>query len=652
MHKLLKRQVLKYLGPSWESLSPDPEAIQGLLTAIDQAYQYADEDRALLERSIELSSTELRERNEDLQLRLQELQKTQDELARSLSLLRSTLDSTVDAIVVAGLDGSIRAHNRQFLRLWSDNQRSNMVGLPTAIFLSWLLRQARDHEQITARLRSLRSRPDSKLQSVLELKDGRYMELLSIPQLQQGNVVGRVFSLRDITKLRLDEETIRHQAYHDALTGLPNRLLMNDRLRHAIALAQRSGASLALLFLDLDHFKSVNDRLGHDVGDLLLTEVAHRMRQNLRASDTICRLGGDEFTVILEDMAGSSGWKQTVVKLIALLSQPYSIKGNEIWISASVGVSHFPNDARTAEDLLRHADMAMYDAKQMGRNRYSEFSSVLQLETERKASLEAQLRRAIERGELHLAYQPKVNAGSYQLVGFEALLRWNNPELGAVGPDEFIPVAEQCGLIVPIGYWVLATACEQLRRWRDAGFSDITMAVNLSTQQFQHPGLFDEIQRVLKSSGVQAPWLEIEITESSVMEDVKHVTGIMLALRQLGIAMSIDDFGSGYSSMSYLKNLPIDYLKIDRSFVQEIDTSNDDTAIVASIIALGHNLGLKVVAEGVETEGGLSILQGMGCDLLQGFLFSKPLSTSDAQALLEQRSPLFQHRPQLRRTGH
>lgn len=611
--------------------------IQSLLDAVDQAYQHADEDRGLLERSIELSSAELRERNQDLQQRLQELQTTQEQLARSLSLLRSTLDSTADAIVVTGGNGKIRAHNRQFLSLWPEGRRPNMVGKSTTAFLMRLVRQTQERAGLLKRLRSLRGSPDSRIQEVIRLRDGRHIELLSIPQLQEDRVVGRVFSLRDITQLRTDEETIRHQAYHDALTGLPNRLLMNDRLRHAISLAKRSASSLVVLFLDLDHFKSVNDRLGHDIGDLLLVEVANRMRQNLRVSDTICRLGGDEFTVILENLVDPVGWKQVVVKLLSLLSQPYDIRGNEIWIGASIGVSHFPADARTAEDLLRHADMAMYEAKQLGRNRYSEFSSLLQLETERKAILEAQLRRAVERDELYLAYQPKLDTKTYRIIGFEALLRWDSPLLGAVGPDEFIPVAEQCGLIVPIGYWVLRTACQQLRIWQDAGHSEITMAVNLSTQQFQHPALISEIERGLQSAGIEAPWLEIEITETSVMEDVKHVTGIMRALRELGIAMSIDDFGSGYSSMSYLKNLPVDYLKIDRSFVQEIDTSPEDAAIVASMITLGHNLGLKVVAEGVETRAGLEILQARNCDLLQGFLFSKPLVAEDAGALLVER---------------
>ena len=632
MHRLLRRQLRKHLGEDWRATGP----LVDLLSAVGLAYEQADEDRNLLERSIEVSSNELRKRNEDLRSRLKELERTQVQLADSNSLLRSTLDSTVDAIAVISNDGIIRAHNRQFAVVMPVPGQHH-VGEPATPLLRQVLRESFNPEALITRIRSVRHSPNARFKEILEMRDGRCFELTSIPQIQEGRIEGRVFSFHDITKRRLDEETIRHQAYHDALTGLPNRLLMTDRLRHAISLAERSGSKVVLFFLDLDHFKSVNDHLGHAVGDELLKEVATRLNARLRASDTICRLGGDEFTAILEGAVDNDGWKVVANDLIRDISQPYLICGHELWISVSIGVSCFPRDAQNAEDLVRHADMAMYEAKQLGRNRYAEFSSMLKFETDRKAALEAELRHAIENDELQLAFQPKYDLESLEPVGFEALLRWTNHNLGTVRPDEFIPVAEQSGLIVPIGRWVINAACQQLQRWQAMGHTNITLAVNLSTQQFKHPALLDDIERALKVHKVGARWLEFEITESSVMDDVEHVTSIMLRLRHLGIALSIDDFGSGYSSMSYLKNLPVDFLKIDRDFVREIHASRDDVAIVASMITLGHNLGLKVVAEGVETDAGLEIIRNLQCDLAQGYKLNRPLTADAATVLLEER---------------
>ncbi|MFK7915802.1 MAG: putative bifunctional diguanylate cyclase/phosphodiesterase [Pseudomonadales bacterium] len=630
MHKLLARQVRKHLGGN----QLQEQYNTALLEAVDQAYQQADEDRKLLERSIELSSAELRDQNTTLQNRLQELESTQQKLARSYSLLRSTLNSTADSIVVIDNDMTVRAHNRQFAKLCKTTTDSSCVGMSASELILRIARSVTDSSGIHTRLRDLKRRPNQEFKETLRLRDGRYLELTSIPQLLNDQIVGRVFTLHDATEKHLDEETIRHQAYHDSLTGLPNRLLMNDRIRHAITLASRNQRTLTLLFMDLDHFKSVNDRLGHEVGDKLLIQVSQRLGARLRASDTICRLGGDEFTILLEDSTNKEGWKLVAADLIKRTAQPFEIDGHEVWVSASIGVSRYPADAQSAEELMRHADMAMYEAKQLGRNRYSEFSSLLSLKTDRKAAIEAQLRHAIENGELYLEYQPKYDLKTMRPVGFEALLRWQNPVLGRVPPDEFIGIAEQCGLIIAIGDWVVRAACQQLQQWQEIGFSEITLAVNLSTQQFKNATLVGDIERVLQDHAIHPAWLELEITESSVMEDVQQVTGILHTLRELGVALSIDDFGSGYSSMSYLKNLPVHYLKIDRTFVQEIADSAADRAIVASMITLGHNLGLKVVAEGLETAAGLEELQRLSCDLVQGFLLSKPVSPEVATELL------------------
>ncbi len=607
-----------------------------LLTAVDRAYHQADEDRRLLERSIEISSSELRQRNETLEARLQELQSTRDKLASSHSLLRSTLDSTVDAIVVVDNDLLVRAHNRQFSKLWPSEDKTALLGKSVLPLLRKFLRLAKTRVQAMKSLRTIVEHRDTKGQELIAMSDGRFLEMTSIPQLQNDVIVGRVFSLHDVTDKKNDEEVIRHQAYHDALTGLPNRLLMLDRLKHAITLATRGGRRVVLLFMDLDHFKSVNDRLGHELGDQLLQSVTTRLKSRLRLSDTICRLGGDEFTIILEEVHDNHGWKAVADSLVTILAQPFEIAGHEIWVSGSIGASIFPDDAHSADELIRHADMAMYEAKQLGRNRFSEFSSILQVETDRKAAIETELRRAIDTKELFLVYQPKYELQTLTPIGFEALLRWDNRKLGFVPPDEFISVAEQCGLIVSIGDWVLNEACEQLASWRRSGHTDITMSVNLSVQQFKHRELIRDVRKALERSELPMGCLELEITESCVMDSIEYVTGTLLTLRHFGVNLSIDDFGSGYSSMSYLKNLPVDFLKIDKTFVKDIANSREDSAIVASMITLGHNLGLKVVAEGVEDESALEVLRTLGCDVVQGYLLSKPVSAIMATALLEQ----------------
>lgn len=628
MHPLLQRQIKKHLGDL------DPREIAPLIEAVNQAYLHADEDRSLLERSIELSSNELRSRNQDLEARLAELRSTQDQLTRSYSLLRTTLDSTADAIIVVDIHNKVKAHNRQFAKLIHAGTDRSVVGEEGTKFGRQLLRLSVDPRKVNRFIHDLLRNEQKKSKALIQLKDGRYYEVSSTPQFQKQRVIGRVFSLHDITEKREDEETIRHQAYHDTLTGLPNRLLMNDRLRHAVSLADRSGRGIVMFFLDMDNFKSVNDRFGHAIGDQLLREVAGRLKAHLRQSDTVSRLGGDEFTVLLEDITDDDSWKAVASGIIDKLSTAFHLSGHEVWVGASIGVSQYPRDAKTAEDLLRHADMAMYEAKNLGRNRYSEFTSALQRSTSRNALIEAELRHAIERNELHLVYQAKFNPVTRQPIGFEALLRWQSAALGPIAPDDFINVAEQCGLIYPIGLWVLEEACRQLRVWHQQGRKDITIAVNISAQQFQHHELIRDIRNTLDQHDIPPASLEIEITESSVMQDVKQTTQILLALRHLGVALSIDDFGSGYSSMSYLKNLPVDFLKIDREFVRDIAKSTEDHAIVASMITLGHNLNLKVVAEGVEDEESLAVLKMLDCDLVQGFLLSRPLPPAEAEALL------------------
>lgn len=453
----------------------------------------------------------------------------------------------------------------------------------------------------------------------------------------RGEVLHYINLFTDITDKKLSEERIYHLAHYDVLTDLPNRLLFNDRLAHSMERAQRNGTRVALLFLDLDHFKNVNDTLGHEFGDGLLRVIAERLRNTLREQDTVARLGGDEFTVILEDLERVPDAGVVANKIIEAIAQPVNVQGHELFVRASIGISIFPDDGRDVQTLLRNADTAMYRAKAQGRNTYQYYTPELTLASIERLDLENALRRALERGEFFLQYQPQVAIPSGRVVGAEALLRWNHPTKGFIPPSQFIPLAEDAGLMVLIGAWVLETACMQLRAWRDEGLPIRRMAVNLSGQQIVRGDLVETVANILEHTGVDPADLELEITESFVMSYLGDGLETLNGLKQLGITLAIDDFGTGYSSLSYLKRLPIDRLKIDRSFVQDIPADRDDMAIAATIIAMAHNLDLQVIAEGVEQPAQVDFLRRHRCDEVQGYLYGKPMSATDFCALFKER---------------
>lgn len=414
-------------------------------------------------------------------------------------------------------------------------------------------------------------------------------------------------------------------AHLDPVTGLPNRHAFNERLAHAISKAMRAKGALELLLLDLDNFKIVNDTLGHNSGDQLLYLVAHRMTAALRDNDVIFRIGGDEFAVILESATLKRKGCAVAAKIIASLAAPYKIGQHEIYVTASVGIAASPENGCDLPTLTRNADTAMYQAKALAKNRYTQFETEMDQVAQKRMLLETNLRKALERNELSLNYQPKLSLADNQIVGLEALLRWNHPELGAISPAEFIPVAEECGLILPIGRWVLQTACSDMARWRDQGLGDIKVAVNLSVRQTKSDALLPDILASLKTLKLRPDQLSLEITESVLMENIESNISLLDQLRSHGIKLSIDDFGTGYSSLAYLKRLRIDELKIDRAFVRDIPCSGEDEAIVTAIIALAHSLGLSVVAEGVETAEQLAFLRLARCDHMQGYYFSRPM---------------------------
>lgn len=455
-----------------------------------------------------------------------------------------------------------------------------------------------------------------------------YPEWLSISSLKDENgITSHYISVfADISERKAVEQRISHMAQHDFLTGLPNRMLLLDRMEQAITHARRDGRKVAVMFLDLDRFKTINDMLGHVVGDKLLHEVASRISRISRAGDTVCRLGGDEFVVMLPDIGTADDVSGIAEKLLESVAGASLIGGHEIEITVSIGISIFPDDGVEGNALLQHADAAMYYAKQSGRNNYHFFTSEMNRRALERMTIERKLRHALERGEFTLHYQPQIDLRTGRMVGAEALVRWRDPESGEmIQPGRFVPIAEENGMIVPIGEWVLREACRQMAEWRRMGLPEIVMAVNLSAVQFRQKNLGENVREILRQHGIAPSLLELEITETAVMQDAEAAIVLLNELKEMGVQLAMDDFGTGYSSLSHLKRLPIDKLKIDQSFVHDIVHDPDDASIVSTIISMARNLKLRVIAEGVETGGQLSFLNQHGCDEGQGYYFARPM---------------------------
>lgn len=433
------------------------------------------------------------------------------------------------------------------------------------------------------------------------------------------------------------EVNLAYLAQYDHLTKLPNRILLKDRLDQALEQSQRDRELVAVLFLDLDRFKDINDSFGHNIGDMLLIEVADRLKTCIRKTDTIARFGGDEFIIILKKVHEASTVANTAQKIITVLEHPFQISGNEIFITTSTGIAIYPHCGEDSDTLIRNADSAMYRAKDRGRNNYQFFTPEMNAMVQKKFKLERELRYALERNEFELHYQPQIDLKTGRVSGLEALVRWNHPKAGMLHPAEFIEVLEETGLIVPVGEWVLETACAQNRKWQECGLPAHKMAVNLSARQFSHASLVETVSNVLERTGlVAAESLELEITESLLMEHTRDNNTILSQLKKMGVIISIDDFGTGYSSLSYLKRFSLDTLKIDRSFVMDVPGDPDDVAIVSAIIAMAHSLRLRVIAEGVETLEQLEFLRSQQCDEIQGYLICKPAPAEEIYKFLEE----------------
>ncbi len=450
--------------------------------------------------------------------------------------------------------------------------------------------------------------------------------------------------LKEINERKRVEENLKHLAHHDALTSLPNRLLLNDRLNHAMDRANRNHQKVAVLFIDLDHFKNINDSLGHDVGDALIVEIAKRLQDSVRDVDTVARLGGDEFIILIEQVEKTSDLNNVLNKIRTATSQTTTIRDHELYTSASIGISIYPDHGHTVEQLLRNADAAMYQAKETGRNRHQFYTSELTTTAYDRVILETDLRHAIEHNQFEVFYQPQINLTDGAIIGAEALIRWNHPTLGMLSPDQFLPIAEHCGMMNQLGEWVLKTACNQMASWKTQGYAIQTIAVNLSGSQIRHSDITQTVKRILKESRCRTEWLELEITEDFIIKETESSIDTLHDLKKLGISLAIDDFGTGYSSLNHLKRLPVNKLKIDRSFVCDIHHDMEDAALVQAIISMGQSLGLKLVAEGVESHSHEVFLQAHDCTIVQGYRYSRPVPAKEIQTFFDefklQRNPI------------
>jgi diguanylate cyclase (GGDEF)-like protein len=550
-------------------------------------------------------------------------------------LLRTEAEASPAGILVVDVNRKIISSNRRFCEIWDIPQEMIAAGIDGDV-LAKVVGKIKDKEKFSAQVERLYESVNASSQDEYELTDGRFIDRHTVALTDpDGEYMGRIWFFRDITESKLATAHALRMTRYDGLTGLANRSVFVEALQHEAARAKRGKTGFAVMYIDLDHFKDVNDTLGHPVGDAFLQAVADRLRENTRETDTVARFGGDEFAVVVTDIDEPADAAIMANKLIKALSQLYSIRGNDIYSSASIGIDLYGPEASDAETLLAHADIALYRAKAEGRASYRFFTEAMDAEVMARISLGMELHEAIEAGQLFLLYQPQVATGSSRMTGVEALVRWNHPKRGMLRPDVFIPVAERTGLIIKLGHTVLMMACRQGKEWLDAGLANIRIAVNVSAMQFKSPiALEADIVAVLKETELPPHCMELELTETVLMNVAQEHHDILVRLRQLGVLIAIDDFGTGYSSLDYLRRFPVDRIKIAQNFVRHIETAAGDASIVKATIGLARELGIAVIAEGVETAEQLELLKNWGCAEVQGYYFAKPLVADEITEML------------------
>lgn len=563
-----------------------------------------------------------------------ERKRAEEALLFKTALLEAQSETTIEGILAIDDSDHIILANKQF-KIGFDIPDELLTRQDDVALREHVMDKIQGPEAFVEKIKYLNSHRNEKSSDEIRLKNGKIFDRYSAPLVDAtGRYRGRIWYHRDVTERKAAEERIQFLAYYDALTELPHRALLQDRMEVALADARRRGEKIAVMFLDLDGFKEINDSFGHSFGDVFLKEVAKRIQDCGRERDTVARVGGDEFVVLQSSAKEAADAAIAAERIMTALSEPFVIQGQSLNASCSVGVSMFPEHGTDSEVLIRNADAAMYCAKSDGRGKIRFFTNEMNVEAQERLTMDKNLRLALDREEFFLVYQPQVKIETGRIIGLEALIRWPHPKLGLIPPDRFIPIAENNGMIVPIGEWVLRTACAQARKWQDDGLAAVPVAVNVSAVQFRQEGFPALIRKVLMETGLSAGCLELELTESLLLSDVDVVFATLRELKKMGLQLAIDDFGTGYSSLSYLKRFPVDKLKIDRSFVRDIAVDSEDAAITTAIISMARNLRLNVIAEGVETEEQMSFLRDHGCDEIQGYYFSKPLSADDATSML------------------
>ena len=557
------------------------------------------------------------------------------ELENLYSLTQATLESTQEGILAVLLNEQIIKYNEKFLSQWGISKELLQLEKSSVVFQK-LAEQVEDPVYFLQVMKDLTADPKSQNTKEWQLKTGVVLELYAHPQYRHDEIIGIVYSFRDISERKELEKQLLHQATHDSLTGLPNRALLLDRINQALAHAKRFNLHVGVLLVDLDFFKEVNDTYGHKAGDLLLKCQAKRLSEFIRANDTVARLGGDEFVVVLAAQSSETSFVGLLNKFNELFLMPCQIETHEIIATASIGVSIYPQDGMDSDTLLKNADAALYHAKELGRNKFQFYQEEFNQHILQRAELTIALGQALQRKELALNYQPLVDLKTDNIIGIEALLRWHHPSMGLIPPVTFIPIAEESGLIIAIGEWVLRTACAQAKIWHESSaYSAMKISINISAKQFRQKNFLPLVRDVLEETQLNPNCLELEITESLIMGNIAHVIEKMVALKELGVRFAIDDFGTGYSSLSYLKNFPFDTVKIDKSFMDNITTDSNNASIVEAIIGMTKNMGIDVLAEGVEHVEQVNFLREHHSNQVQGYYFSKPLSEQDCTELLK-----------------
>ena len=628
MHKLLLLQLQQYATDS-TLLAQQPV----LLKAISDSYSEHDADKQKLDDSLSVTTTELSERTQLLRTQLQTLTETQDQLQKSLTALNATFDATGEIILSLDNFGRLIKSNKMGKELLPDiakyegkNQTISWQNVHKMLLNPWHLSEI---------IESLQDQPSIRLTGTLHFTNGRIFEYHSLPQLQNNLLIGRVWCLRDVTEEKKIEQLIHHQAYHDVLTGLPNRNFLLEKIDSIIKENPDPDKKLAIIFIDLDNFKKVNDTDGHEAGDELLRIATKRMRNCVRESDILARLGGDEFLILIESIISQSGLERMCINILESLARPFLLNNRNHFISCSMGISVYPRDDVIPDGLIGKADMAMYRAKKLGKNNFQFYSEELERLALHQLELENELRMAISANQIRIYLQPEINLSTGRIVAAEALARWTKTDGVTVPPIQFIAIAEQANLIGEIGKLVFDQVCREIACWKQNGINDnITVAINLSAREFKDTELVNNIERKLLEYAVEGEKIVLEITESLFMEDKESVLRIMNQLRDLGIRFAIDDFGTGYSSFSYLQDLPINYLKIDRSFLIGVTHNKKKYAIARSIIDICNHLDLHVIAEGIEDQETLDFIIKNQCTMAQGFFMHYPMPTEDFLTLL------------------